>query len=143
MIDLPTDRPRPAVATHRGAQAGFEIPAAVADKVTAIAAANGMTPFMVAHAALGPDGSAQRRRRHHRRHPDRRSRPSGTRPMVGMFVNTLVLRTGVQPGDTFAELLGRVRATDLAAFANADVPFETVVEALDPVRSEAFCRWRR
>ena len=59
-------------------------------------------------------------------------------PLVGMFVNTLVLRTAVDPGKPFAELLDRVRGTDLDAFAHADVPFESVVEAVDPVRSEAF-----
>ena len=139
VIELPADRPRPAVATHRGAQAGFEIPAAVADQVTAIAAAHGMTPFMVAHAALaalmarlsaGDDITIAT--------PIAGRGQTVLDPMVGMFVNTLVLRTGIQPGDTFADLLGRVRDTDLAAFAHADVPFETVVEALDPVRSEAF-----
>ncbi|NMO05326.1 hypothetical protein HH308_29335, partial [Gordonia sp. TBRC 11910] len=59
-------------------------------------------------------------------------------PLVGMFVNTLVLRADVTPGMSFTDLLEQVRATDLNAFAHADVPFESVVEALDPVRSEAF-----
>ncbi|NED70442.1 hypothetical protein G3I15_56930, partial [Streptomyces sp. SID10244] len=58
--------------------------------------------------------------------------------LVGMFVNTLVLRTEVTPGQSLAELLGQVRRIDLDAFSHADVPFERVVEALDPVRSESF-----
>ena len=55
-----------------------------------------------------------------------------------MFVNTLVLRTQVDPGESFAGLLDRVRGTDLDAFGHAELPFETLVEALNPVRSEAF-----
>ncbi|NED63743.1 hypothetical protein G3I15_22685, partial [Streptomyces sp. SID10244] len=56
-------------------------------------------------------------------------------PLVGMFVNTLVLRTRVGAAMSFVDLLDQVRLTDLEAFANADVPFETVVEHLQPVRS--------
>lgn len=59
-------------------------------------------------------------------------------PLVGMFVNTLVLRAGVESPMSFRELLEQVRVGDLDAFAHADVPLESVVEAVDPVRSEAF-----
>src|SRR3546814_3694839 len=57
--------------------------------------------------------------------------------LIGMFVNTLVLRTEVDPGESFTALLSKVRDTDLAGFENADVPFERLVEALDPDRSQA------
>ncbi|MBF6303191.1 hypothetical protein IU459_37750, partial [Nocardia amamiensis] len=57
--------------------------------------------------------------------------------VVGMFVNTLVLRSQVDPGAGFGELLEQVRRTDLAAFANADVPFERLVDVISPVRSQA------
>ncbi len=57
--------------------------------------------------------------------------------VIGMFVNTLVLRADVQPGASFEELLGQVRSSDLAAFGHADVPFERLVEILDPARSQA------
>ncbi len=54
-----------------------------------------------------------------------------------MFVNTLVLRTRIDPAASFAEFLEQVRTTDLAAFSHADVPFDQVVEAVDPVRSQS------
>src|SRR5690606_8680721 len=57
--------------------------------------------------------------------------------LIGMFVNTLTLRTGVDPACPFTELLARQRDTDLAAFANADVPFERLVEVLNPPRSRS------
>ena len=57
--------------------------------------------------------------------------------LVGMFVNTVVLRTAIDPAASFAEVMRAVRETDLGAFGHAEVPFERVVEALDPARSAA------
>ncbi|MBE7194370.1 MAG: amino acid adenylation domain-containing protein, partial [Gordonia polyisoprenivorans] len=139
VLDLPTDRPRPAIASHRGARADFEIPATLTRDIAHLATAAGVTPFMVVHAALavllsrlaGTDDVAI-------------ATPvagRGSRDLdllVGMFVNTLVLRTRVDGTADFRALLDDVRVTDLDAFANAELPFETLVEALDPVRSEAF-----
>ncbi|MFV3116267.1 non-ribosomal peptide synthase/polyketide synthase [Gordonia amicalis] len=139
VLELPTDRPRPQTATGRGAQADFAIPAEIADGITKLAAQRGVTPYMVVHAALavvlarlsGSDdlaigspfaGRGQRE----------------LEPLIGMFVNTLVLRSRVDGSATFTELLADIRDTDLAAFAHADVAFESVVEAVDPVRSAAF-----
>ncbi|MBD0024578.1 non-ribosomal peptide synthetase, partial [Gordonia sp. (in: high G+C Gram-positive bacteria)] len=139
VLDLPADRPRPLVASHRGARADFQIPAEVGARVEAVAREHGVTPFMVVHAALSTllarlSATAD----------ITVATPIAGRgdrvldPLVGMFVNTLVLRTEVFAGVSFAELLEQVRTVDLDAFAHSDVPFETIVEALDPVRSEAF-----
>ncbi|WP_428847163.1 amino acid adenylation domain-containing protein [Nocardia arthritidis] len=137
-LALPADRPRPAVASYRGAALSFEIPAEVHVGLNRLAQEHNSTLFMVVHAALAV----------------LLARLSGTRDiaigtpvagrgetelddLVGMFVNTLVLRNEIRPGASFAELLGEVRGTDVEAFGHADLPFERLVELLDPVRSAA------
>ncbi|MGB6244628.1 MAG: amino acid adenylation domain-containing protein, partial [Gordonia sp. (in: high G+C Gram-positive bacteria)] len=139
LVELPADRPRPAVASQRGAALAFEIPEAVGNRITEYATAAGVTPFMVVHAALaafvarltGVDDIAV-------------GSPIAGRgepvldPLIGMFVNTLVLRTEVDPAASFDDLVQRARRTDLDAFANADVPFETIVADSDALRSQAF-----
>ncbi|QHN36337.1 amino acid adenylation domain-containing protein [Gordonia pseudamarae] len=139
VLDLPADRPRPQVASHRGARIRFGIPAHVGARVEALAAGLGATPFMVVHAALAAllarltatDDIAIAT-------PIAGRGQAVLDPLVGMFVNTLVLRTRVRSGESFTGLVEQARIADLDAFAHADVPFETVVEAVDPVRSEAF-----
>ncbi len=137
-LDLPTDHPRPAVQSFRGQTHAFTLDASLHRALLALARSQGATLFMVVHAAFAA----------------LLSRLSGTDDitigtpiagrgeqaldgLVGMFVNTLALRTGVRADATFADLLDRVRGTDLAAFAHADVPFERIVEVLDPERSTA------
>ncbi|MET7768765.1 amino acid adenylation domain-containing protein [Nocardia sp. NPDC005366] len=137
-LNLPADRPRPAVATNEGATLRANLDAELHAALRAVAKRHNSTLFMVAHAALAV----------------LLARLSGTRDiaigtpvagrgeaalddLIGMFVNTLVLRTEVDPGATFEELLGRVRGSDVDAFGHADVPFERLVELLDPVRSTA------
>uniref|UniRef100_UPI0005AA053F non-ribosomal peptide synthetase n=1 Tax=Gordonia alkanivorans TaxID=84096 RepID=UPI0005AA053F len=139
VIDLPTDRERPQVATNGGDRIYFDVPVEVVDRVEEIARISGATPFMVAHAALAvllsrlaaTDDVAIATPIAGRTH-------AVVEPLIGMFVNTLVLRTGVDSDMPFLDFLDEVRAFDLDAFANGDVPFETLVETLAPVRSEAF-----
>nr|WP_280345500.1 non-ribosomal peptide synthase/polyketide synthase [Nocardia neocaledoniensis] len=137
-LDLPADRPRPAVASGRGATHTFEIDADTHAALTELARTRGATLFMVAHAALAV----------------LLSRLSGETDiaigtpiagrgeralddLIGMFVNTLVLRTEVDGDAGFTELLGEVRARDIAAFGHADLPFERLVEIINPARSQA------
>ncbi|WP_290852348.1 non-ribosomal peptide synthetase, partial [Gordonia sp. (in: high G+C Gram-positive bacteria)] len=139
VLPLPTDRRRPAAASMRGAGFGFDVPAATVAAVRSAALASGTTDFMVLHAALAVLLS-----RLSATSDIAIGTPNAGRgqveldPMVGMFVNTLVLRTHTDPAESFTDFLKRVRQVDLDAFAHADVPFEVVVDALSPARSEAF-----
>ena len=139
VLELPADRPRPQVASYRGADLEFAIPADIADGVSRVASSRDVTPFMVVHAAF-----AALLARMAATNDIAVATPVAGRgqavldPLVGMFVNTLVLRTAIESSMSFAQLLDRVRVDDLDAFDHADVPFESVVEAIDPVRSEAF-----
>ncbi|MGK5682605.1 amino acid adenylation domain-containing protein [Actinoplanes sp. URMC 104] len=135
-LSLPADRPRPAVASHTGGIVAFEVDAGSHRRLRQLARRTGTTPFMVLQAALAallsrlgagddiPLGSPVAGR------PDQR-----LDQLAGFFVNTLVLRADVGGDPAFTDLLARVRDADLAAFGNADVPFDRVVEAVDPQRS--------
>ncbi|WP_280247254.1 condensation domain-containing protein, partial [Nocardia abscessus] len=137
-IDLPSDRPRPPVASGRGAEYAFAVDASVHRGLAGLAHSVGASEFMVVHSALalllarltGTDditiGTPVAGR--------------GERELdglIGMFVNTLVLRTRIDLGASFRALLAQVRETDLGAFSHAELPFERLVEVLDPVRSQA------
>ncbi|WP_157115169.1 non-ribosomal peptide synthetase, partial [Nocardia niwae] len=137
-LDLPMDRPRPALPSGRGGVYTFTVDAPTRARLEELAHAHGASLFMVVHTAFAA----------------LLARLSGTSDitvgtpvagrgeaelddLVGMFVNTLVLRTLVDPASSFAELLAATKERDLAAFSHAELPFERLVEVLDPVRSQA------
>jgi amino acid adenylation domain-containing protein/FkbM family methyltransferase len=135
VLDLPTDRPRPPAETHRGALCSFIIPEEVRRGIDALARREGATLFMALLAAL--DVLLWR----YTGQEDllvgtpvaNRSRPE-LEGLIGFFVNTLVLRGDVSGDPTVRQLLGRVREACLDAYANQELPFETLVEDLRPDR---------
>ncbi|KSZ60701.1 peptide synthetase [Rhodococcus pyridinivorans KG-16] len=137
-LDLPSDRARPEVASNTGRTSRFRIEPELHSALESLARERNTSLFMVVHAALAVLLA---------RLSDSEDIAIGTPiagrgaaaldDLVGMFVNTLVLRVGVRNDIRFQDLLAEVRDTDLDAFANADVPFERLVEILDPQRSQA------
>ncbi|MFE6337528.1 amino acid adenylation domain-containing protein [Streptomyces sp. NPDC057798] len=137
-LPLPTDRPRPAAPSLRGATVDLTVPASLHQAVRALARRCDASVFMVLHAALGtlltrlgagsdiPIGT-----------PVAGRSDDAVDDVVGFFANTLVLRTDTSGDPGFRELVARVRETDLAAYAHQDIPFERLVELLNPARSMA------
>ncbi|WP_307791086.1 non-ribosomal peptide synthetase [Streptomyces actuosus] len=135
VLELPTDRPRPAVFTGRGGAVEVDLPVHLVEAVDACARERGGSRFMVLLAAAQAVLA-----RWTGQHDVSVGTPVAGRgrlelePLVGFFVNTVVLRTDLSGRPTFAALVDRVRETVLGAFDHQEVPFERVVERLRPER---------
>jgi amino acid adenylation domain-containing protein len=135
VLELPTDRPRPAVQSTRGGSCPFRLSQEVMDDVRALSQRQGVTPFMTLLAAF------QVLLHRYSRAQDivvgvpvaNRGRPE-IDPLIGYFANMLALRTDLSGAPTFNELLARVRETCLGGFAHQQLPFERLVEVLQPQR---------
>ncbi len=138
-LDLPTDRPRPAVQSFRGAAKPFALPDTLSDEVVRATRRFGVTPFMTLLAGFqvllsrysGQNdilvGAVIANRN--------RAEVEG---LIGLFANTVPMRTKLDGDPTFHELLERVKESALGAYAHQDMPFERLVEELRPERSLSY-----
>ncbi|HEU0300951.1 MAG TPA: amino acid adenylation domain-containing protein, partial [Longimicrobium sp.] len=139
VLELPADHPRPAIQTFRGGRASVRLPREVLDALRALGRREGATLFMTVLAAFqallsryaGQDDVVVGT-------PVAGRTRAETEGLIGFFVNTLALRTRLEGDPTFAGLLARVRETTLGALANQDLPFEKLVEEVQPERSMAY-----
>src|SRR6185369_99032 len=139
LLQLPTDRPRPGVQTYNGAIVAYQVEPRVVRELQALSKGENATLFMVLLA-----GFQALLYRHTGQRDIIVGTPVAGRPraelegLIGFFVNTLALRTAVRGGESFRGLLRRVREGALGAYGHQDVPFEKLVEALQPERNLSF-----
>ena len=135
LVELPADRPRPALQTFRGADRSLVLPAGLTRDLEALSRVHGVTLFMTLLAAFqvllsrytGQEDVVVGT-------PIANRNRSETEGIIGFFVNTLVLRTDLSGDPEIPELMRRVRDVSLHAFTHQDVPFEKLVEELRPER---------
>jgi amino acid adenylation domain-containing protein len=136
LLDLPTDRPRSPVQTFRGATHWFSLPRALSDGLAALSRQEGATLFMTLLAAFqtllyrysGQEDICVGT-------PIANRTRAELEPLIGFFVNTLVMRTDLSGDPSFRAILKRVREVALGAYAHQDLPFEMLVEAVQPERN--------
>jgi amino acid adenylation domain-containing protein len=135
VLDLPTDRPRPAIQTYQGAEIAFELPADLVAALRVLSQREQATLFMTLLAAF-----QVLLYRYSEQEDIIVGSPIANRNfvelegLIGFFVNMLPLRTNLSGNPTFVELLARVREVTLEAYAHQDLPFEQIVEKLQPER---------
>ncbi|MCP4661783.1 MAG: AMP-binding protein, partial [bacterium] len=135
VLELPADRPRPAVQTYRGERLALELSRELSEKLRELSRRRGATLYMTLLAAFdvllyrtsGQDDVAVGT-------PIAGRTRDEVEGLIGFFLNSLVLRTDLSGNPPFTELLGRVREVCLGAYAHQDVPFEKLLEELDPER---------
>ncbi len=139
VVNLPTDRPRPAVQTYRGQTESLSLPAALTEQLQALSRRHGVTLFMTLMSAFqvllyrytGQDDFVVSTGVSNRGH-------SEIENLIGCFINILLIRGDLAGDPRFDELLGRVRERMLTAYARQDVPFELLVEELHPERDLSY-----
>ncbi|MHC5724569.1 MAG: condensation domain-containing protein, partial [Nostoc sp.] len=136
ILELPTDRPRPPVQTYRGARQSLNLPNNLSDALKSLSQQSGVTLFVTLLAAFktllyrytGQEdiivGSAIANRNQ-----------LEVKGLIGLFANNLVMRTNLSENPSFRELLGRVQEVVLSAYSHQDLPFEKLVEELQPERN--------
>ncbi|MBD1887601.1 non-ribosomal peptide synthetase [Microcoleus vaginatus] len=136
MLNLPADRPRPAIQSYRGKRLFLQLPKQLSEALETLSQREGVTLFMTMLAAF------KTLLYHYAQQEDivvgspiaNRNR-SEIEALIGFFVNSLVLRTDLSGNPTFRELLNRVKEVALGAYAHQDLPFEKLVEELHPDRA--------
>ncbi|MDQ3617223.1 MAG: amino acid adenylation domain-containing protein, partial [Pseudomonadota bacterium] len=139
LLELPSDRPRPALQSYRGGGIEVRLDTALSERLKALGKQHGATLFMVLHAGWAallsrlsgqsdivvgvPVANRQR---------------SELEGLIGFFVNTLAFRVRVDGTASVAQLLAQTRETALAGFGHQEMPFEQVVEALQPARTLSY-----
>ncbi len=135
-LELPTDRPRPEVLSYRGAHHTFTLPPELSARLAALSRERGVTLYMtllavfnlLLHRYTGQEDMVVGTAIAGRNQP-------GVENLIGFFINTLALRTNLSGAPKFTDLLGQLKETALGAYAHQDVPFDKLVEELQPQRS--------